>query len=116
VAIGSRGELTFDIVGSEGAVRWDFRRMNELQVCFASVPETEQGLTTINTGPANWPYGQFIPSALGLGYADTKVIEAHRLVEALAKGETISPNLEDMVGVARLIDAVQRGGWIEIDS
>jgi predicted dehydrogenase len=116
VAIGSRGELTFDVVGSEGAVRWDFRRMNELQVCFARVPETEQGLTTINTGPANWPYGQFIPSPLGLGYADTKVIEVHRLVEALARGETISPNLEDMVGVARLIDAVQRGGWVEIDS
>ena len=115
VASGSRGELTFDIVGSHGALRWDFRRMNELQVCDLTAPEAEQGFTTIQTGPANPPYGQFIPSPLGLGYADTKVIETHRLLEALAKGETISPNIGDVVEVAKLIDAVQRGGWVTID-
>ena len=114
VATGSRGELTFDLVGSLGAVRWDFRRMNELRVFDLTTPEAEQGFTTIQTGPANWPYGQFIPSPLGLGYADTKVIEVHRLLEALASGETISPNIGDVVVVARLIDAVQRGGWVEI--
>jgi predicted dehydrogenase len=114
VASGSRGELTVDIVGSAGAVRWDFRRMNELQVCYLSMAETEQGFTTVQTGPANGPYGQFIPSPLGLGYADTKVIETNRLVEAVANGETISPNIGDVVEVARLIEAVQRGGWVEI--
>ena len=114
VATGSRGELTFDVVGSQGAVRWDFRRMNELQVCFADTPEAEQGFTTIQTSPANWPYGRFIPSPLGLGYADTKVIEAYRVVDALAKGEAISPSIGDVLAVARLIDAVQRGGWAEI--
>ncbi len=114
VAIGSRGDLRFEVVGSHGAVRWRMPRMNELQVCFAATPEAEQGFTTIQTGPANPPFGQFIPSPLGLGYADTKVIEVHRMVEAVAKGETISPNLDDMLAVARLIDAVQRGGWVEI--
>jgi predicted dehydrogenase len=113
VATGSRGELTFDVVGSQGALRWDFRRMNELRVCFADSPEAEQGFTTIQTGPANWPYGRFIPSPLGLGYADTKVIEAYRVVEALAKGEVISPSIGDVLAVARLIDAVQRGSWVE---
>jgi predicted dehydrogenase len=114
VATGSRGELAFDIVGSAGAIRWELRRMNELQVCFTSMPEAEQGFTTIQTGPANRPYGQFIPSPLGLGYADTKVIEVHRLVEAVARGESISPNIADMLEVSRLIDAVERGGWVEI--
>ena len=113
-AIGSGGELTFDAVGSRGAVRWDLRRMNELEVCFADAPTAEQGFTTIQTGPANPPYGRFIPSSLGLGYADTKVIEAHRVVDALARGEAISPSIGDVVAVAHLIDAVQRGGWIEV--
>ncbi len=116
VAIGSASELTFDIVASGGAVRWDMRRMNELQVCFADTPAAEQGFTTIQTGPANPPYGRFIPSSLGLGYADTKVIEAHRVVDALARGEVISPSIGDVVAVARLIDAVQRGGWVEVDA
>jgi predicted dehydrogenase len=115
VATGSRGEITVDIVGSEGALRWDFRRMNELQVCYASTPEVEQGFTTVQTGPANWPFGQFIPSPLGLGYADTKVIEVYRLVEALAKDERIAPNLDDMLAVARLLDAVQQGGWVSVE-
>jgi predicted dehydrogenase len=114
VSLGSRGELGFDIVGSTGAVRWDFRRMNELQVCDMTIPEAEQGFTTIQTGPANPPYGQFVPSPLGLGYADTKIIETYQLIEALAKGETISPNIGDVVEVAKLLDAVQRGGWVDI--
>jgi predicted dehydrogenase len=114
VAAGSKGELTFDIMGSAGSVRWDFRRMNELQVCYLTAAEPEQGFTTIQTGPANGPYGQFIPSPLGLGYADTKIIETTRLIEAVAKGETISPNIGDVVEVARLLDAVQRGGWVDI--
>ncbi len=84
------------------------------QACFTTTPEAEQGFTTIQTRPANWPSGQFIPSPLGLGYADLKVIEVYRMVEAVAKGETIAPNIGDMVEVARLIDAVQRGGWVEI--
>lgn len=114
VAIGSGGELTFDVVGSRGAVRWDLRRMNELQVHVAEAAEGQQGFTTVQTGPANPPYGRFIPSALGLGYADTKVIEAHRVADALGKGEAISPSIGDVLPVARLIDAVQRGGWVEI--
>jgi predicted dehydrogenase len=114
VATGSRGELTVDVVGAAGALRWDLRRLNELQVWSAEAPEAEQGFTTIQTGPANPPYGRFIPSPLGLGYADTKVIEAQRVVEAVARGETISPNLDDMLRVARLVDAVERGGWVEI--
>jgi predicted dehydrogenase len=114
VATGSRGELTFDVVGSRGAVRWDFRRMNELRVCELGGPPGEQGFTTIQTGPANPPYGRFLPSALGLGYADTKVIEAHRVAEAVATGEPISPNVGDMVRVARLIEAVQHGGWVDV--
>ena len=114
VATGSGGELTFDIVGSRGAVRWDLRRMNELRVCVADGPGAEQGFTTIQTGPANRPYGRFIPSPLGLGYADTKVIEAYRVVDALAKGEAVSPSIGDVLAVARLIDAVERGGWVEI--
>jgi predicted dehydrogenase len=113
---GSKTEFTFDVSGSAGAVRWDMRRMNELQVCYLNAPETEQGFTTVQTGPVNDPYGRFIPSPLGLGYADTKVIEVHRLAEAVASGEPISPSLEDMVQVARLIEAVQRGGWVDVGS
>ena len=114
VAAGSRAEIVVDVVGSEGALRWDYRRMNELQVCYLSAPEAEQGFTTIQTGPANWPYGQFIPSPLGLGYADTKVIEVHRIAQAIATGEPFSPNIGDMVVIARLLDAVTRGGWVEL--
>ncbi|MDP8923378.1 MAG: Gfo/Idh/MocA family oxidoreductase [Chloroflexota bacterium] len=114
IATGSRGELTFDIVGTAGAVRWDLRRMNELRLHVADAPDTNQGWTTIQTGPANRPYGRFIPSSLGLGYVDTKVIEAYRIVEAVATGEAMSPNIGDMVRVARCIEAVQQGGWVEI--
>ena len=42
------------------------------------------------------------------------MIEVHRLVEAVATGEMIAPNIADMLEVARLIDAVERGGWVEI--
>ena len=114
VATGSRGELTFDVVGAAGALRWDLRRLNELRLHDADAPDTEQGWTTIQTGPANWPYGRFIPSSLGLGYVDTKVIEVHRIVQAVATGEAISPHVGDMLTVARCIDAVQQGGWVMI--
>ena len=88
--------------------------MNELQVATCASPRPSRASPTIQTGPANRPYGQFIPSPLGLGYADTKVIETYRMMEAMAKGESISPNIGDVVEVARLTDAVQRGGWVDI--
>jgi hypothetical protein len=42
------------------------------------------------------------------------VIEVHRIAEAVAKGEPFAPDIGQMVRVARLLDAVEQGGWVEI--
>lgn len=53
------------------------------------------------------PQGSFIPSpGQPLGYPDTKVIELRALMDALAKGETARPNIDDWVATARALDAV----------
>ncbi|WP_309572252.1 Gfo/Idh/MocA family oxidoreductase [Deinococcus sp.] len=108
-AYGRNNYITFEIHGSEGTVFFNYERRDELQVFFASDPSDARGMRTVYTGP-NTPYGDGlwpIP-ALGIGYGETKIIEAYDFFKAITGDGVVSPNFEDGYKTELIADAIVR--------
>ena len=118
-AWGRNNFITVEIHGSEGSVYFNYENRDELQVCFKSDGDDRRGFRTVYTGPnhpngaALWP----IP-ALGIGYGETKIIEAHDLFLAIAGIEPVRPDFGDGYQVALIDDAILRsagtGLWTKV--
>ena len=119
VALGRRMEIEYDVTGTEGALRYRYDRINELQVHREAGPPETRGFTRIEMGPADPRYAAFFPvPGIGAGYNDYKVMEVQDLLEAVASGRAAYPDFRWGAEVQRLIDACIRsdaeGRWIEI--
>lgn len=120
-AHGRNNFITFEIHGTEGSLFFNYERRDELQVAFAADPADRRGFRTIYTGPAHpngaalWP----IP-ALGIGYGETKIIEAHDFLKAVVEGGSVSPNFADGYATALIDDAIaesaERDVWVDVPS
>ena len=118
---GRNNHITFEVHGTKGSIVFNYERRDELQVAFADDPADRRGFRTIYTGPAHpngaalWP----IP-ALGIGYGETKIIEAHDFFSAIVEGGGVSPNFVDGYQTALIDDAIvessERGAWVEVPS
>jgi predicted dehydrogenase len=118
-AHGRNNFLTFEIHGTEGSILFNYERRDELQVAFAGDQADRRGFRTVYTGPAT-PYGEGlwpIP-ALGIGYGETKIIEAHDFFKAIAEGGSVSPNFADGYQTAliddAIIDSAETGTWVDV--
>jgi predicted dehydrogenase len=118
-AHGRKNFLTFEIHGDRGSVAFDYERRDELQFFSTADPADRQGFRTILTGPAH-PYGEAlwpIPG-LGIGYGETKIVECHDLMKAIAESAPVSPSFEDGYRIALISDAIaasaDQGGWVEV--
>ncbi len=119
-AWGRNNYITFEIHGTEGSLYFNYERRDELQVCFAGDSSDRRGFRTVYTGP-NHPYGQGlwpIP-ALGIGYTETKIIEAYDFFEAIVSGGEASPNFKDGYAIELISEAVSRSAqtneWVRVD-
>ena len=106
VAVGEQCSYGIEVRGTRGALRWDFRRMGELQVC-VDQDYQDAGWQTHYVKPGDGELGSFQPGAgVAMGYDDLKVIEARLLVESIATGTPVGATIEDAVTTARVIEAM----------
>ncbi|HEV7956307.1 MAG: putative dehydrogenase [Microbacteriaceae bacterium] len=118
-AWGRNNFITFEIHGTEGSIFFNYENRDELQVCFKADGDDRRGFRTVYTGPnhpngANlWP----IP-ALGIGYGETKIIEAHDFFTAIAGGEPVRPDFGDGYQAALIDHAIlmsaETGAWTDV--
>ena len=118
IAVGDQNNYGFEIHGTKGVLRWDFRRLNELEVAAGDHYANEMS-KTVFVGPGQGEFAQFQPgAAIGMGYDDTKVIEAARFVSAIATGKNTGAVVEDAAIAARVLDAMIESNaerrWVEI--
>jgi len=118
VAVGPEARYVFEANGTEGAVAWNFERMNELQVCLP-LASGDRGYSTVYMSPEHPDFGHFQPGAgLPMGYNDLKVIEARLFLESIVDGVQRAPGVEEMASAARVLDAVARScesrAWEEV--
>jgi predicted dehydrogenase len=113
VIVGPHVRMRFDVHGSEGALGWDFERMNELE---RFRPGDDAGYTRVAAGPSHPGFERFQPGAgMAMSYDDLRVLEAANFLSALRDGEQRAPGLDEMVATARVLAAVERsaatGAW-----
>jgi predicted dehydrogenase len=118
-AYGRNNYITFEIHGTKGSIFFNYERRDELQVSFADDPKDRSGFRTVYTGPAT-PYGEGlwpIP-ALGIGYGETKIIEAYDFFRAIAGDGTVSPDFSDGYQVALVEEAITTSAasstWVDV--
>ena len=111
---GPTNEHGFEINGTEGSVKWNLERFNELQANLKGSEET--GYTQVFSSPGHGDHRAFNPSAgLGPGLRDFKTIELHRFFRAVLGEAEPVPGIAEALAVAEVQRAVARswesGGW-----
>ncbi|MFB7776082.1 Gfo/Idh/MocA family protein [Streptomyces bauhiniae] len=118
VSVGEQNNYGFEVHGTEGAVSWDFRRMNELRVSRGGLNQ-DQPVSTVYVGPADGEFAAFQPGAANaMGYDDLKVIEAYLFLRSVAEGKPYGATLADAVRAAGVLDAMAASAesrrWVDL--
>jgi len=106
---GPKNQFAFEINGTQGALSWDFERMNELQLYLPGADGLHDGFMRL-VGGDQYPYhGSFNPGeGSGIGYEDMKVIEAYHFLKSVAVGEQTAPGFTEALAVAQVHAAMIR--------
>lgn len=107
---GEKCDMSFEIYGTKGVIKWNMERMNELQIQWRN-DETpaEDGYTTLLSGPAHPFHAHFNPAwGLNLGYDDLKVIEAYNFLHSVVTNQQGEPGFAEALAVARVQQATIR--------
>ena len=118
IAVGASSDYGFEINGTEGSLRWNFSRMNELDIAQTrSGPFV--GFTTVFANSSFPEHARFQPgSGTGMGYDDLKTIEAKKFLLTVTGGAAESSNIHDAVASAYVLDAAEAsaasGAWVHV--
>jgi predicted dehydrogenase len=107
---GAKCDMSFEVHGTRGALKWSMEHMNVLHVQHRNDENpAEDGYTELLSGPAHPFHRQFNPaSGLGLGYDDLKVIEAYAFLTSIAEHTPAEPNFKSACDVANVQRAIIR--------
>ena len=114
-------EMAFEINGTKGAMKWNFERMNELQVHLPDETPDRAGFQMVPAAPNHPLYTSFYPGpALSMSYEDLKLIETFRFAESLVEGRQGEPGFAEALAVAEVQEAViqswKSGSWEDVRS
>lgn len=106
--VGPHCSLGFELYGTEGSLRWDFERMNELQRYVAGGVGGDVGYQRVLARPGHGEYHRFQPGpAISMSYDDLKVVEASRFVRSVLEGTPGSGGVLDALAAARVVAAME---------
>lgn len=119
-ALGHRCTNSFEINGSKGSIKFDFERMNELEVFFKDDADDVQGFRRVHaTDPAHAYMDAWWPPGHSIGYAQTFTHEVVEFMNALVEDRQPVPNFQDGVKCQAVLEAVDRSiderRWVRID-
>lgn len=105
-ATGRKNGLTFEIYGSQGSVKFDLERMNELQYYSLRDGEGEHGFRTIlATDPSHAYMEHWWPSGHIIGYEHTFVHAVVDFIQAIEDQKPIAPNFLDGLKNLQVLEA-----------
>jgi predicted dehydrogenase len=108
LATGVKNANRIEIHGERGALRFNFERMNELEVFSADDPPPLQGWRTIQVTHEDHPWtGSWWPDGHGLGYEHTFVNQVADMVTAVSGGTPVVPlpDFDDAYQTQRVLEA-----------
>ncbi|MGV1050153.1 MAG: Gfo/Idh/MocA family protein [Solirubrobacterales bacterium] len=116
---GHKCDLGFDLVGSDGAIRFCWERANEIEVLEGGA-DPAGGFRRVLIGGAQPEVANFVAvPGQGLGYRDAFTIGLGRALAAIAGGGgDPGPSFADGLAVNRTVAAVlasaREGGWVDV--
>lgn len=118
-AAGHRSTNSFEINGSLGSVKFDFERMNELEVYLTSDAEDVQGFRRVLATDPSHDYAEaWWPPGHTIGFEHTFIHEMLELSNAIEEGRQPEPNFRDGVKCQAVLEAVDRSieqrRWVPI--
>ena len=120
-AQGHKNDLSIEINGDKGSLKFVFERMNELQYLNADDEEGLQGFRLIQASEGGHPYMKaWWPVGHVIGYEHTFVHEMYEFTEAIVNDTETSPSFYDGVKCSQIIEAVElsasRKAAVDVDS
>lgn len=117
MAAGRKNFLEFEINGSEGSLRFNLERLNELQFFSRKDRSGQQGFRTILVTEPTHPYLQaWWPPGHIIGWQHTFVHEILDLLTAIDKDRPVEPDFRDGVRCQAVLEAVslslRRHKWV----
>jgi predicted dehydrogenase len=118
---GHKCDWSFEVEGTQGAVSWNFERMNELNIFCPDGNTAHDGYTRIVSGPSHPFHARFNPAAgTGLGYDDLKTIEAYQFLKSIAEKRQGEPGFAEALRVAEVLGAIacswEAESWQNVES
>ncbi|MCI1777981.1 Gfo/Idh/MocA family protein [Paenibacillus lautus] len=118
-AAGHRSTNSFEINGSLGSVKFDFERMNELEVYFTTDDEDVQGFRRVlATDPVHDYMEAWWPPGHTIGFEHTFTHEILELSNAISEGRQPVPNFADGVKCQAVLEAVDKSieerRWVQL--
>jgi predicted dehydrogenase len=116
---GPKCEMSFEVNGTKGALKWNFERLNELQV-YLPDEDAHDGYTTLLGGPKYGDHGRFNPGdGIGVGYEDLKTIEAYNFLQSIVEDRQREPSFQAALNLAKVQQAMIRswesGVWETVE-
>lgn len=120
-AQGHKNDLSIEINGDKGSLKFVFERMNELQYFSAGDEAGLQGFRLIQASEGIHPYmSAWWPTGHVIGYEHTFVHEMFEFFECVVNNTPASPDFADGVKCSQVIEAVelaaQRRATVDISS
>ena len=110
---GPQCEMAFEVHGTDGALRWNFEQMNEMEIYLPNEDGFPDGYTRILSGPSHPFHSDFNPGpGVGLGYDDLKTIEIAQFLQAIHADKQANPGFREAAAVADVQTAIQTS-WKE---
>lgn len=118
-APGHRCTNSFEINGSKGSIKFDFERVNELEVYFTDDAEDVQGFRRVLATDASHAYmDAWWPAGHTIGYEHTFTHEMHEFMSAIAEDRQPVPSFVDGVECQAVLEAVDKSieerRWVAI--
>lgn len=119
VAVGPRAEYVVEVYGTGGSARWNFERLNELQVCTTADAGPVHGYTRAMAGPDWGEWSRYQPAiGTSMGFDDLKSVEAAQFLRSVLTGEQRAPSAADAWCAAEVDEAVVASaadsGWHDV--
>ncbi len=119
VAPGRKNFNCVEVNGTQGSLRWNLERLNELEVFSFADGKDAQGFRTIMCMDSVHPYAaNWWPDGHIVGYEHTFVHHVADFVRALHDGKPFAPDFTDGVAVQAVLDAAlqsaKAGRWVKV--
>ncbi|MGC5077093.1 Gfo/Idh/MocA family protein [Agrococcus sp. DT81.2] len=121
-ATGRKNDLSIEVSGDKGALRFDLEDLNTLWFYDRTAPETTQGFTRILVTEPQHPYvSAWWPAGHMLGYEHGFSHQVVDLVTAIAEGAATHPSFAEGLSVQRVLAAVEESSanasaWVTVNA